>query len=343
MQINIGDKVRYLNETGGGIVTRLLDANTVMVLNEEDEFEIPTLKKNLVVIESAGGTSQPKRESNFPQSNSLVSKQSSAKPLFVEKEDVYMAFVPKEGYAVTDSPMELYLINDTKQVLLYGFFDEIEGKLQGRTAGNLDPNSKIMIREYERQELHELSTCTFQILFYQQGDFQIKKPLEKNIKIQAVKFHKDSSFQETAYFHENVILYKLSTSAIDQQMEDLSQKEIKQIIREKEASDTGRKPQNKQNLSSAILEVDLHINALIDSVTGLSNADILEYQLNKFHEIMREYQQEKGKKIVFIHGIGNGTLKKKLHDELHRKYRKHYQQDASFKEYGWGATMVTIR
>jgi len=46
MQINIGDKVRFLNETGGGLVTRIVDANTVMVLNEEDEFEIPTLKAN---------------------------------------------------------------------------------------------------------------------------------------------------------------------------------------------------------------------------------------------------------------------------------------------------------
>jgi len=343
MQINIGDKVRYLNETGGGIVTRLLDANTVMVLNEEDEFEIPTLKKNLVVVESAEGTTQQKKESTLKKSPSSVSSPSVKNPLYVEKEDVYMAFVPKEGFAPTDSPLELYLINDTKEVLLFGYFDEIDGKLQGRTAGNLDPNSKIMLWEYEQKELHELNACTFQILFYQQGKFDVRKPLEKTIKIQAVKFHKESSFQESAYFHENVILHKLSTPSTNNQVEDLSQKEFKKIIREKESSGSSKPQQFKHGLKNEILEIDLHINALIDSVTGLSNADILEYQLNKFHEIMRQYQQKKGKKIVFIHGIGNGTLKKKVHDELQRKYRKHYQQDASFKEYGWGATMVTIR
>ena len=45
MQINIGDKVRFLNDIGGGIVTKIIDANTVMVLNDEDEFEIPSIKK----------------------------------------------------------------------------------------------------------------------------------------------------------------------------------------------------------------------------------------------------------------------------------------------------------
>jgi dsDNA-specific endonuclease/ATPase MutS2 len=65
--------------------------------------------------------------------------------------------------------------------------------------------------------------------------------------------------------------------------------------------------------------------------------------MNKFHEVLRQNQNEKGKKIVFIHGIGNGTLKQRVHSELKSKYKKYYEQDASFKEYGWGATMVTIR
>ena len=45
------------------------------------------------------------------------------------------------------------------------------------------------------------------------------------------------------------------------------------------------------------MEIDLHINALIDSVVGLSNVDILEYQLNKFHEVMETYKFRKGKRL----------------------------------------------
>ena len=342
MQINIGDKVRFLNDIGGGTVIRIVDAKTVMVLSDEDEFEIPSLKTNLVVVESADGSNAAPTKQN-----SLISKSTNVpeqkESLFVEKEEIYAAFTPREDSDPTDSPLELYLINDTNQILLYSYYHELGDGLEGITAGNLDPKSKIILREYDKKELNELSNCHFQIIYYQQGKASIKAPLNRNIKIQAVKFHKSSSFKDTAYFHQDTILHKLTGEILEHKIEELSNKEFKQAIREKESSGKSKSAQAKTKSSNDILEIDLHINALIDSVTGLSNADILEYQLNKFHDTLRQFQNEKGKKIVFIHGIGNGTLKQRVQNELKRKYKKHYQQDASFKEYGWGATMVTIR
>jgi hypothetical protein len=38
--IKIGDKVKFLNDVGGGVVTRFLNKNMVMVENY-DGFEIP--------------------------------------------------------------------------------------------------------------------------------------------------------------------------------------------------------------------------------------------------------------------------------------------------------------
>ena len=48
-------------------------------------------------------------------------------------------------------------------------------------------------------------------------------------------------------------------------------------------------------------------------------------------------------KFVFIHGKGDGVLRKAVIDELKRKYSNCRYQDASFQEYGFGATMVTIK
>lgn len=53
-----------------------------------------------------------------------------------------------------------------------------------------------------------------------------------------------------------------------------------------------------------MIEVDLHISELIDNTEGMSNTEMLEYQLSKFNEIMQENIKRKGQKIVFIHGKG---------------------------------------
>ncbi|MPN20443.1 hypothetical protein SDC9_167822 [bioreactor metagenome] len=92
-----------------------------------------------------------------------------------------------------------------------------------------------------------------------------------------------------------------------------------------------------------MIEVDLHINELLDSTTGLSNADMLQVQLDKFHAVIEENKNRKGQKIVFIHGKGEGVLRKELEKLLKTRYKSYYFQDASFREYGFGATMVTIK
>jgi dsDNA-specific endonuclease/ATPase MutS2 len=53
--------------------------------------------------------------------------------------------------------------------------------------------------------------------------------------------------------------------------------------------------------------------------------------------------KSKVKRIVFIHGVGNGKLKFELRKLLDTTYAKLRYQDASFKEYGYGATLVMLK
>ena len=49
--MKVGDKVRFLNEVGGGIVAGFQGRNTVLV-EDEDGFEIPMLITECVVIDT---------------------------------------------------------------------------------------------------------------------------------------------------------------------------------------------------------------------------------------------------------------------------------------------------
>ena len=57
----------------------------------------------------------------------------------------------------------------------------------------------------------------------------------------------------------------------------------------------------------------------------------------------KKVKAQKGKKIIFIHGKGEGVLRHTIIHELNYRYKKCTYQDASFREYGYGATQVTIK
>jgi dsDNA-specific endonuclease/ATPase MutS2 len=99
------------------------------------------------------------------------------------------------------------------------------------------------------------------------------------------------------------------------------------------------KPQKKHG---DIVELDLHSSQLLDSTAGMDNTAILQYQLDTFRKTIEQHKNRKGQKIVVIHGKGEGVLRNAIIQELKTHYKHYLYQDASFREYGFGATMITI-
>lgn len=91
------------------------------------------------------------------------------------------------------------------------------------------------------------------------------------------------------------------------------------------------------------IEVDLHIAELTDSVAGLEPKDMLEMQLEEVRRTMKAHSRHIGQKIVFIHGKGEGVLRKEMMKLLKKEYPECDIQDASFREYGFGASLITIK
>ena len=88
-------------------------------------------------------------------------------------------------------------------------------------------------------------------------------------------------------------------------------------------------------------EFDLHIEELIDDYTGLTNAEIVTIQLNHFRKCLDEAILGNKRKIIFIHGVGKGTLKNEM-DKIFKTYESITFYDASYARYGFGATEVII-
>jgi len=80
----------------------------------------------------------------------------------------------------------------------------------------------------------------------------------------------------------------------------------------------------------------------VEDTSGLSEGEIFDIQLRRFEMALETALNGGLKKIIFIHGVGQGKLKHEIIRILHNKYPDLKYQDASFKEYGYGATMVML-
>ncbi|WP_438962839.1 DNA mismatch repair protein MutS [Nonlabens sp.] len=89
------------------------------------------------------------------------------------------------------------------------------------------------------------------------------------------------------------------------------------------------------------VEIDLHIHQLVKSERGMDAYDKLNTQMDTARYKLEWARKERIPKLVFIHGVGEGVLKKEL-EYLFDRYSDVTYYDADFQKYGRGATEVYI-
>jgi len=99
----------------------------------------------------------------------------------------------------------------------------------------------------------------------------------------------------------------------------------------------------KRTKSVDVLEVDLHIENLIDSHRGMQNYQIIEVQMANFRRSLNAALNKRLKKVIFVHGVGEGVLRQEIRNELKAYYPQFEFYDASYQEYGYGATEVVLK
>jgi len=95
------------------------------------------------------------------------------------------------------------------------------------------------------------------------------------------------------------------------------------------------------NKNKFVPEIDLHIEELTDSHRGLSNHEILSQQMIAFRQFFTRSKANKTRKIVAIHGVGEGVLRYEIRSFLNKENGVEYY-DASYEEYGQGATVIEL-
>lgn len=395
--MNIGDKVRFLNTTGGGKIAGFQGKDLVLVC-DDDGFEIPTLRSEIVVVETDnynlvrkpvpskeratsesdglshtsikaalaahaaaanGGENGTPEEELLKDESEPADKEITFQPRPLERRgadqvNFYIGFLPVDSRSLSQTEFEVYLINDSNLYVRFLLLTQEGEQYSLRHEGLVLPNQKLLLDTIGHADLPQWERLTFQLLAYKTDKpFALKSPMNITLRVDGTKFYKLHCFAASDFFNDPALVRSLvsedrpaqSVSIAAETVEEaLITPEVVRQAAERPKQQPARAIDKSVTLDrNAIVEVDLHAEVLLDSTRGLTPTDILMMQIKAFHDTMRQYAKDKGRRIVFIHGKGEGVLRATLLKELKNHYRHCTHQDASFREYGFGATMVTVR
>lgn len=274
----------------------------------------------------------------------------------------YLAFVPIDIKQISSTNFETYFVNDSNYYLHFTYMVAEGANWRLRASGEVEPNTKLFIEEFGREILNEMERACVQVIAYKRDkSFILKSAVDVQFRIDTVKFYKLHTFQENVFFEAPAMLITIIENDITPRPLVIDAKQLKQeMFAPKSVQEQGNgqrkndggmvrryeKMQSKgrfvENRKSDNIVIDLHAHVILETQAGMSATDILNYQLDIFRKTLDQHKNEKGAKIVFIHGKGEGVLRRAIINELKYKYKKYTYQDASFQEYGYGATQVTI-
>jgi hypothetical protein len=324
MKLRIGDKVRFLNEVGEGMVTRFKNNNTVFVALQ-DGFEIPYPVKELVPVHTELIVGKDIQNIDIDSWGTT-------------SETLYFVIEPDH-----ELNYNIYLFNSTSYNVMYTYAIKDNDFYQVIKHAETGPFQKVLLKQAKPMYFSEYPYHKIECIFYKSGSFKSQNPVTEILNLgldklkQAITVQHDE-FKNPVYgfvlkedFIGNKNIEKKIVLPGIEFMKNFKDMKPKQKISKS----------NKSYLRSLEKEVDLHIEELIEQTRGLSNFEMLSIQMERFETELDEAIAKNMKKIVFIHGVGNGRLKQEIISVL-RHIKGISFHDASYKDYGYGATQVNI-
>ncbi len=353
MRFKVGDKVKFLNETGGGVVTSIVDNKLVKVETDEG-FEMPVLSKDLIPdyrekeAEKTGFTFTEPQQKVPGDTETPEMEESSVSTINPwgqtrEEKGLYLLFEPHDQQWILTGDLDVLLVNHTPFYILYNLFLERNEELEGIDYGSVPSESKIVLATLTRDEIDHWLRGIIQIMMHETNPDKLFFPIHSVIDIRANRFFKEGSYQPNTLTNGKAIIsiialqstFREAVENAIQQKVDTEQEQTKVAVKrkipfiEKFRTDVGE------------AVVDLHIGEVVDNIAGLESRDMFQLQMNHFRKALESAISEGYRKITFIHGVGNGTLKNAIINEL-KEYEHLEGTMASIIKFGVGALDVSI-
>jgi hypothetical protein len=342
MNFKIGDKVGFLNEKGTGTVSKIINKTTVGV-TIEDGFEIPYVVSELILmVDEQEQREQPVKPVIQQTFQPEIKQKTNSKKK--EREGIYIAFSPEKMNDIAHSDINVWLINHSNYQLLFTYSVFQNGSFLTVETGTVNAYEPLLIETIDRKLLDDFSNFKIDVLFFDMKEHEHQLPVSEVIKLKPIKLYKENAFAENNFITQEALVIKVAflDSYLEDEADYISKVDLSKVLFQKQTHSNApkkSKPHANNNPNNE-MEIDLHIEELLDNYSGMSNAQIINVQLNHFQKALDKAITDHYRKLFVIHGIGNGRLKQEVRNILTSYKLQHF--DASYSKYGFGATEVLI-
>ena len=336
MKYSINDKIIVLHSDEEGKVIEIINEKMVMIEVRGVKFPAYTDQIDFPYFKMFTKKKEPVKQKIFVD-NIKKEKTTVRKKI---KDGVFLMFYPVFDQDVFGdevvSKLKIYFINHNEEDYRFKYSVRLANRIDFELENLLYGLSDFYIHDLAFEELSDNPDFSFE--FSLAKPFKNKAPYyERELKLRGKQIFK--KIEEIKEKNEPSFSWELFLHYPDKQEEP--KMDLSKLTGAGFRMHTDGKVAESKNLARSV--VDLHIDKLTDFHHQLSNPEILSTQISVFEKYLDEAIAYGQPKIIFIHGVGEGTLKNILHEKL-----KHHALVSSFinryhPDFGYGATEVFLK
>lgn len=261
----------------------------------------------------------------------------------LNKKGVYLAFVPIVTPSGIVESFELFLVNAAEQYWNYYIEQRVDGEDFYAYEGALPIGQAVDIEIVALFDLNHASTIELTL-----SDLEGNEN-EYNFSPKPNKLFKKSQYvdvlEKEAYCIEVYTIQEGSNKRKESPKPVKEEKVDHEIIEQlKESWSRKSAPVTRVRMSAPVgNEVDLHIEAFYKDWKNLNPEEILPMQMDYMDQCLDNAIGNNAYQITFIHGIGNGILKKAIFAALENNPHVRSFENRFDSRYGFGATEVLLK
>ena len=353
MKYKVGDKVKFLNSTGGGIISRIIDKSLVHV-EIEDGFEVPVMVSDIIHTGTVADPSEnlfreagpaDERPSGIhTEANSVRGsiQQGIIPGTFPGKsmeEGLYLAFRPMDQRILTSGDLEVVAINFTGYPLLIQLYLKDGEHFVFNRQLNIPAMRSELLVQIPRGDLDTWLRGAVQFMVQPKRAEALLLPSHTGFHFKGSRFYRADSYENTSLDSVKIISFLLKAATALAQSGQKAEKSTPEKPAEKPQQKV-HEPFIKRHLTpDSNAEVDLHIHEIISDHRSLNPMEALSLQMGYFRKALESAISERIPHLIVIHGVGGGILKAEILKEVEELEFAH-AFDAPIQKYGVGATVI---